>query len=568
MNRRKFTKVTSASMILPLIHVDTKATYNQNDLSKLIEALIKQNDDRIPSLLSRQETHKTHKWYGGIKNEFEIFSAGHAAGFIQSLTCSYISPYSKYHSSSELMSAMMLSSKYLLKAQYDDGNIDLPSTNFHSPPDTAFVVEPLCIAYTLLDADKSEDLKLLKKNLKNFLINAGEALMIGGIHTANHRWVVCMALARLNTLFPHEQYLTRIDQWLAEKIDIDPDGQYAERSTLIYTPLVNRCLITIARLADKPELFDPVRKNLDMTLYYIHPNGEITTESSDRQDRNQKGTMENYWYAYQYISILDKNGTFAIMALNIQNLGPDKLGFWLSYIMEDPFLENPLPPSAPVPDNYLKEFYHSDLIRIRRGNVDATILGNNPNFLTFFKGNAALESIRLASAFFGKGQFKGQTFERSGNAFIMRQKLIGPYYQPLTEKDIPDDGNGWQVSRMKRDQSEVQEHETKVIIEENEGQVEISVHITGTDNVPYTIELAFRKGGKLEHVTEVEGIPNAFLASAGKMIKYTYQDDTITFGPGVKEHSWTQLRGALPKLDADCVYFTGFTPLEITFSLE
>ena len=160
-----------------------------------------------------------------------------------------------------------------------------------------------------------------------------------------------------------------------------------------------------------------------MSFYYIHPNGEIATESSGRQDRYQRGTMENYFYAYRYMSIYDQNSQFASMSEVIRRLEPEKLLFWLSYLLEDPYLSKQLPPLKPIPTNYFKEFYHSDLVRIRRGDMDATVLSDNPIFFTYFKGNAALESIRLASAFFGKGQFKGQTFERSGNTLILKQKL-------------------------------------------------------------------------------------------------------------------------------------------------
>lgn len=80
-----------------------------------------------------------------------------------------------------------------------------------------------------------------------------------------------------------------MDEWLRKGIDIDADGQYEERSTYIYTPLTNRCLVTIAKLIQREELLESVRKNLEMTFYYIHPNGEIATEASGRQDQFQVG---------------------------------------------------------------------------------------------------------------------------------------------------------------------------------------------------------------------------------------------------------------------------------------
>ena len=568
MKRRTFTKLGTTGILLPSFSIQNNLYPGENEVTALVSKLIKENDSQIPDMLARQEQDDKSKWYGGIRTDAEVFYPGHAAGYIKNLSCSCVSAESEYYQSTTLLRAMVLASEYLLRAQYDDGNIDLPSTNFHSPPDTAFTVEPLCIAYSLLSVLENDETAELLGNLKKFLLQAGEALTVGGIHTANHRWVVCMALARLNQLFPNPSYLDRIDQWLAEKIDIDPDGQYAEKSTLIYTPLVNRCLITIARLTGRPELFDPVRKNLDMTLYYIHPNGEIATESSGRQDRYQRGTMQNYLYAYRYMSILDKNGHFAAMTENIQSLEPGKLLFWLGYFLEDSFLFKSLPDSEPLPVSYLKEFYHSDLVRIRRENIDATILGANPIFFTSFKGNAALEGVRVASAFFGKGQFRGMAIEKTDRGFRMSQKLSGPYYQPVDPGEIPDNGNGWQVPRMRRELSEVQEEETVVEIEEEEEGYRISFSVFGTDNVPVAVEFAFRKGGRFNNLEKVKGIDNAYLSKEDEMMEYAYGTDTIIFGPGLREHAWTQLRGALPKLDADCVYFTGFTPFEVSIILS
>ena len=568
MKRRTFTKLGTTGILLPSFSIQKNLFVGKNEGIALVSKLIKENDSRIPEMLTRQERDDKSKWYGGVRTDTEVFYPGHAAGYIKNLSCSYVSEDSDYFQSNELLSAMMLASDYLLNAQYDDGNIDLPSTNFHSPPDTAFAVEPLCIAYSLLSDLNTDETGVLLEKLKRFLIRSGKALTVGGIHTANHRWVVCMALARLNKLSPDPSYLERIDQWLAERIDIDPDGQYAERSTLIYTPLVNRCLITIARLTDKPELFDPVRKNLNMTLYYIHPNGEIATESSGRQDRYQQGTMQNYLYAYRYMSILDKDGKFASMTENIQSLELGKLLYWLGYFLEDPFLLKSLPGSDPLPKSYLKEFYNSDLVRIRRGNIDATILGANPIFFTSFKGNAALEGVRVASAFFGKGQFKGLAIEKTDRGFKMSQKLSGPYYQPVDPDDIPENGNGWQVPRMRRELSEVQEQETVVEIEEGGEGFIITISVSGTDNVPVAVEFAFRKGGRFNNLETVTGIENAYLATEDEMMNYTYGADTITFGPGKREHAWTQLRGALPKLDADCVYFTAYAPFRIIFEIK
>ena len=43
--------------------------------------------------------------------------------------------------------------------------------------------------------------------------------------------------------------------------------------------------------------------------------------------------------------------------------------------------------------------------------------------------------------------------------------------------------------------------------------------------------------------------------------------EVIRFGPGRAEHTWTDLRGAQPKLDALSVYLTGFTPFRATLRI-
>ena len=56
-------------------------------------------------------------------------------------------------------------------------------------------------------------------------------------HTANHRWVICSALARINHFFPSPKLVSRIEVWLNEGIDLDPDGQYSEECRILLTHL-------------------------------------------------------------------------------------------------------------------------------------------------------------------------------------------------------------------------------------------------------------------------------------------------------------------------------------------
>ena len=119
------------------------------------------------------------------------------------------------------------------------------------------------------------------------------------------------------------------------------------------------------------------------------------------------------------------------------------------------------------------------------------------------------------------------------------------------------------MPKANRTLSEVQHLRCRVEIEETDGGLEVRFQLDGTDHVPVAIEMGFRKGGTLSGVSTVAGTSDAFLLESGTGV-YEYGQDRIEFGPGAAPHSDTQLRGALPKLDALSVYLTGFTPFTQT----
>ena len=135
--------------------------------------------------------------------------------------------------------------------------------------------------------------------------------------------------------------MRRIDEWLAEGIDIDNDGQFTERSTLVYNIITNRALIVMAAKLRRPELLEPVRRNLHALQYLLHADGEVVSEISRRQDQFTRGTVTGYWFPLTYMAVTDRNGQFATLA---SRAAPD--GARLSALLEYPELSQPLPPSS------------------------------------------------------------------------------------------------------------------------------------------------------------------------------------------------------------------------------
>lgn len=277
--------------------------------------------------------------------------------------------------------------------------------------------------------------------------------------------------------------------------------------------------------------------------------------------------MAPYYIPYRTMAQVDNNGRFAAMARWIETTAGDNLATWLIHFLVNPGLLRELPPDAPLPTDYTKVFSHSKLARVRHGDLSATILADNPFFFNLHKGSAAIEAIRFAGAFFGKGQFSGPEMKVKGNTFTLRQKLAGPYYQPYPKDQLPGDGDWEKMNRMNRPQSEVQNYQATVTIVDQISHFEIEFKAGGTDNVPVAIEIGFRKGGQLVGAEPTGHTADAWLFE-GKELLYRAEGQTIRISPGQAQHKWTQLRGALPKLEADSVYITGFTPFHHTIKIS
>jgi hypothetical protein len=534
----------------------------------ILKKLTKINDDAIEDLLSKQVSLPGDRWDGGVKDQWEVINTHRTAWFIIRIANSYASPFSTYYLSEKLEKPMNQAMTCLLNVQHEDGTIDLHSTNFHSTPDTAFLVNYMSPVYVVLKRMDRSGLNNLIKGIEQFFLNAGKCLAVGGIHTANHRWVVCSALARLNSFFPDQKYVDRADEWLSEGIDLDPDGQYAERSVSIYSPTVDNMLLTTGLYFNRPELLDVVRKNLDMTLFYIQPGGEVLTDASDRQDNARTGYVDSYYYAYRYFAIKDKNPVYAAVCELIEHLMPEKITRYIPELLEDPIFSTDLVSATKIPDDYFKRFSYSGVFRIRRGDADISVIERNPTFLSYMKGNAVLQSIRLASAFFGsRGQFISEKAELSGNTIILSKSHTHGYYQPFPEDKRTGDGDWHNMPRIARQMSELQTMNYKVIISESNGKIAIDIEIDGTPYVPVSLEMSFRPGGELSGVTSDKNLADSYFLESGTG-QYKHGNNTIKFGPGVSEHKWAEIRGMLPKQNGKSVYLTGYTPFKHTLELS
>jgi hypothetical protein len=512
-------------------------------------ALVQRHDEYVARELPAQNSDPASRWYGGMPNAHGIFNPEPAAGWIEACTAAWLYPGSRFHKSAPLFERIRLAADFLTRTQHPDGLVDYLDTNFDSAPDAAFTTWSIGTAACL--AQRSNERELLAL-LGPFLRKAAAGMAVAGIHTPNHRWVVSSALAQINEVFPDPSYIRRIDQWLAEGIDLDADGQFTERSTTVYNPICDRSFLVMAVKLKRPELLAPVRANLESMLYLLHSDFEVVTEISRRQDQNVRGNMSGYWFPLRYLAIQDSNGHFSALANRYTETAAS-----LSVLMEYPELLAAGPPPLPPPDRYTREMNSLGIVRFRRGPESSTLLSGQAKFFATRNGGAVIEGIRFASAFFGKGQFVAPAIEKQGERYLLRQRLEAGYYQPLDPPQRVTSGN-WSELRAKRKRTENCVLDQTAELAQTPAGYRLRIQASGTDNVPVAIEINLREGGKLQGCDEI--------LSSG-YATYATPDGSLRFGPGIAQHQWTQLRGALPRLPGRSVYLTGFTPFDHTLEV-
>jgi hypothetical protein len=589
MNRSKFIKVSALGIATTLSGPELWASHffaNTSSKNQLFTDLMENNDKRVEGLLSRRSERTNFSSARSLASEFAV------------ITASYCVEESKHYTSEVALKRLEEICDSLIELQYPDGTVD-SGGNRQSPPDTAFLIEDLGPAATVLGQLNSTQADALKNNLSGFLKNVGEGLISGGVHTPNHRWAVSAALARLYVLYKDERYIKRMDEWLAEGVFIDGDGQFPERSRN-YAAVEDRSFMIIGHLLNRPELFEIVKQNLLSTFYFLEENGELITLDSRRQDQNFLVSVSRFYLLYRYFAIYFNDDLFAAIVKKIEAIPHLKQGILSNSLIDFlyvPMLFEELPENTSLPSNYTKEFLLTHLVRIKRGHKTATIFGGNdwpiriasgrstnPSFFTFRKGKAILEYARLSTSFFNTGYFRSQGLSRNGNTYTLHETKEAYYYQPMSVEDRnPEgdyslsesiDGRFWsKMDFASRKKSNIQVLETNITIQERNGGFEMEMDVSGPLQVAVALELCFREGGKLDQVISAGTNDDYFLQQG--FGTYQVESDTIRFGPGKNEHN------RIRRLDGEMysthfgsikgkgrhVYVTGYTPFKHTLTI-
>ena len=578
---------------------DNGVKINSSDFDdSFYNSLLEANDKSVTNYIELQ-TQIRGRGFRGLGEEFAI------------LVSSYTQKKSKHYKSDAVRSRLNEIADKLLSLQYPDGTLD-SGGNRQSPPDTGFSLDHLCPAAALLNQLEDEELKSIKTKLESFLKNAANGIASGGVHTTNHRWVVSSALTRCYALYNNNSYLKRVDEWLAEGIYIDDDGMFPERSPN-YSEVVDKALLNIGHILNRPYLFEYVKKNLLTTYYLMEENGEVQTIASRRQDQNYLITITRNYLFYRYLSIYFNDGELAGIARKIEtfdDFSETVLSRSLIYFLDNEILRKKLPESKKPDVDFEKVFPQTGLVRIKKDNVSATIFGGNdkpviiasgrswcPDFFKLRKGEASLNYVRLSTSFFSTGFFRSDGVQKEDSNYVLKEKKEAFYYKPMPEKYRNQngdyelspslDGRYWSKMDFEKRPVDTKTLETEIRIKENDKVFTMEVEVTGNPGVNVTMDFCFKEGGKLDGAkpaktnsayyfqNDASGLEDNYFFDE-EYVKYSFGNDMIQIGPGKTEHNnISRLEGELYRYHNGSikgeglhVYFTGITPFKHTITIK
>ncbi len=514
-------------------------------------ALAAKGRDDYPVLLHHAEGVIPRFLEQPIRPDPEVGYADYRAGVsaVHYLLTIYSTPDSRYHRDPAVLKAAQEAIRFLASQQNSNGTIDLAITNFDSPPDTGFAVRALLPPYRAYRAafPSSNPLGDSEGALRRFLMRGCDAMVAGGIHTPNHRWVVAAALAEAWTVFRDDRYRRRAEEWLREGIDVTPEGEFTERSNGAYNPIVDSALLALAEHLSRPDLLEPARRNLDLMLYLTHPGGDVVTDYSSRQDRSARVRNTGYYLSYKTLAIRDRNGQFASAADSILDRERDSgsLAGALVYFLLDPALRSDTVARRPLPDSYERLIAGSGVARIRRGLRSATIISGFPSFFSLRHGDAAIETTSLITAFFGKGQFVAPGLEKTPGGYLLTQNLEAHYYNPLRPEDIRYGQWSAEERETKRPRTNTQRLAARLTLGESPEGFRLRIDLEGPKGMPVLLTFGFPRETRL--VAEADGSlstahDDLFLDQGFATARLGRS--RIRFGPGRRDHTLVAMRGA------------------------
>lgn len=534
-------------------------------------------------LLSRIETEEDELERGALITR----------GLVHLLSPLYCHSESRYYKDPSLLPWMKLGVECLLNDQLESGCISLANCNIDSPPDTGFQVHGTAIAYHVLEKFGSPELQEVIDGVRLFLERAKPCLLTGGIHTPNHRWVLCGALANMYEIFGDEAFRNRAMQFLAEGLDITDYGEWTERSNAMYNSALAIHLIDVSEVFGHEPSYDAVCRNLLMMQYMFHPDNNIVTEYSGRQDLGQRAKMNDWYYTSLHLVAAKSRHpvliSLARLAEETASVGSNALMYWMLYPERMALPESPVEPMSdtytvflgngnkvnvpvqvPYGSHVRKHPHGAPLVRHRRGKFSVTVMAGQPELLYVQYGKARMVGYKLGLGWFGIANVTFPSLEQIGDSrYRMEIELEGSYFDALSPEIVQGlNGSYVDMPNRERAKTHVTTLQAAVEFELLENGVEITLISENVPNIYYQHIFQFDPDGAIAgdgiRKTDLPGI----LQLAHGYAVFEQDGDCIEVGPGEKRHREVVIRNEKPNPGVARLTINSVTPLRQTVSIR
>ncbi len=535
-------------------------------------------DRGIPGLLSAQISFQEDSRLGGFMLDQYHVDPRHCGFVLSRLIIVYITPASVHYKSQAVSAAIRAAFVYMQNHQRPDGCFDLTSCNYASAPDTAFMVNGLLNAWWLLEKTSGPDFQWIREPFARLIDTAATGIMNGGFHTPNHRWAIAACLLSCYKISGRRELHDRAREYLREGLDINEDGEFAERSAGNYNQVNDDQMIRLYLATGDRQFLLAARQNLQMMYCYIDPDGSVFTNNSTRQDLGEKIYTGSYYKLYLLVGFLLKDPQLCAMAewiyQDCKKRGQetaadfDALAWLLLFPEMDGFgAEEPFDPPM---RSYRRVFPASDIARARNGAFSYTLLKGKPNCF-YFQNGAFCVYMNIYANVCDKRHFIADTLAQTASGFRMTSRSASWYYLPFEEKPATSD---WWAMDNKNTRKRMQGLALDMALEvvEQADGVDLYLNTSGLDQVPLRVEFSFlpecrlrtehfvMKGHGGLYVNVLDGTVEA-AAPAGEV---------ITVGPAFGAHDVTgRMGGAYPLSPKHAtVYFTAYTPVSRVISIR
>ena len=536
--------------------------------------LLKELEKRISFLLSRQITDPSDPRLGGFRTDSFHVEPRQSGFHLGEMTAAFVTPDCAWYLSPRLKDAIELVLGYMFRHQRPDGCFDLSSCNFASPPDTAFMMNAVLSGWWLLENCDAPEADFMRKPICRLICTTSKGIAAGGFHTPNHRWAIAACLLCCEKITHDAALGERARQYLNEGLDINPDGEFAERSAGNYNQVNDDQMIRLYLATGDRTYLEAARSNLKMMYSYFDPDSTVFTNNSTRQDMGKKVYADSYYILYLLVGYLLKDESLCRMAgwiwRDCERRGtvPPGVEWTLLFPDMDDHSEDAgfTPPVAHTD----RLFPASDIARIREDNWSCTLLKGKPNCLYFQHGSFSVY-MTVYSNLCDRRNFLADSLEKTQDGYVMRSRAAGWYYLPFREK--PATSDWWQMDNPNtREKTESLHLDTQLRIVKCPDGVDLYLSMQGVDGLPARCEFAFLPGGyvRTRHFLQRTRAGESINVLDGALEAAGPSGETIVLDSAFGAHDVRDRMGGAYPLSENhySVLFTAYTPMEKKISIR